>query len=143
MIGGFTIQEEGNLLLFMDHRSIAVSRNGVFDFVVDEIREERDNRFNDIVADPAGNVFCGATATETRPARLYRLDSSGGLHERAIKFPAKKVSSVALGGPALTDIYVSTIGGDNRAEEGPGAEALFRLQFGIPGVPEFHSGVGL
>jgi sugar lactone lactonase YvrE len=53
------------------------------------------------------------------------------------------VSSVAFGGEDLTDIYCTTIGGDNRAEYGPGAGALFRLQLGIKGVPDYYSRVGL
>lgn len=60
-----------------------------------------------------------------------------------IAFPAKKVSSVTFGGEDLTDIYVTTAGGPNRAEEGPGAGALFRLNLGIRGRGEFFSRVGL
>ncbi len=37
------------------------------------------------------------------------------------------------------DIYVTTAGGDNKAENGPGAGSLFRLRTGIRGVPEFFS----
>jgi D-xylonolactonase len=36
-------------------------------------------------------------------------------------------------------MYVTTAGGYNRAEEGAGAGALFRLNVGIRGVPEFRS----
>ena len=64
----------------------------------------------------------------------------------SIAFPTKLVSSVAFGGEDLTDIYCTTIGGDNRAEYGPGAGALFRLQLGIlgiKGVPDYYSRVGL
>ena len=70
----------------------------------------------------------------------YRPD---GTEDMRIEFPAKKVSSVTFGGDDYTDIYVTTAGGDNKAEEGPGAGALFRVNLGIRGVPEFRSRVGL
>ena len=46
-------------------------------------------------------------------------------------------------GEDLTDIYVTTAGGHNKAEEGALAGALFRLRLGIRGVPEFFSRIGL
>jgi D-xylonolactonase len=49
------------------------------------------------------------------------------------------VTSVTFGGPDYTDIYVTTAGGDNRDEEGAGAGAVFHLNLGIQGVPEFLS----
>jgi D-xylonolactonase len=48
---------------------------------------------------------------------------------------------VTFGGEDLMDIYVTTAGGDNKTENGPGAGALFRLRLGIKGVPEFYSRV--
>jgi sugar lactone lactonase YvrE len=232
VIGGFTIQVDGSLLLFMDRGSIAILRDGELSYVVEEIPEERDTRFNDVIADPRGSVFCGTMPTDTRPAKLYRLDPDGsltvvldniglsnglgftldrnrmyytdsfarkiyifdydestseisnqrvfvetpegqgipdgmtvdadgyvwsaradgsalfryttdGVQERSIPFPAKKVSSVSFGGPDMDEIYVTTIGGDNKADEGPGAGALFRLKLGIKGVPDFHSRIGV
>ncbi|MBN2022215.1 MAG: SMP-30/gluconolactonase/LRE family protein [Pirellulales bacterium] len=68
--------------------------------------------------------------------------SPEGVEERRIPFPARKVSSLAFGGPDYADLYVTTAGGDNRAEEGPGAGMLFRLNLGIRGVPEFPSRIG-
>ena len=41
---------------------------------VAQVTEERGNRFNDVIADPAGRVFCGTMSTSARSARLYRLD---------------------------------------------------------------------
>ena len=40
------------------------------------------------------------------------------------------------------DIYVTTAGGHNKAENGPDAGALFRLNLGIKGMPEFLSCIG-
>ena len=59
VVGGYTIQADGSLLLFMDRCSVAVLRDGELDFIVDELPDEADNRFNDVIADPAGRVFCG------------------------------------------------------------------------------------
>jgi len=231
-VGGFTIQADGALLLFMDRGAVTLWRDGEFTTVIEEIPDERETRFNDVFADPAGRVFCGTMPTKERPGRLYRLDPDGALTrlldgigcsngmgltpdrkqlyytdsdarkiylfdydqasgtldnqrlfasnppeeglpdgmtvdaqgyvwsarwdgsclvrytpegalERRISFPAKKVSSVIFGGPDYTDMYITTAGGDNKPTEGAGAGALFRLNLGIQGVPEFLSRVGL
>ena len=232
IVGGYTIQSDGSLLLFMDRGSVAVWRDGKLKYLVNEMEGETDNRFNDVAADPAGRVFCGTMPTDTRSATLYRMDPDGSIttvldgvglsngigfspdqkqmyytdslarkiyifdydidsgditNQRVfvetpddgsipdgmtvdaegyvwgarwdgsslyrynpdgeqvvqIQFPAKKVSSVIFGGVDLTDMYVTTAGGGNKAEEGPGAGGLFRLNVGIQGKPEFLSRVGL
>jgi D-xylonolactonase len=61
-----------------------------------------------------------------------------GTEVARIAFPARKVSSAALGGADCADLYVTTAGGDHKATEGDGAGALFRLRAGdlaalIPG----------
>jgi len=76
-LGGFTIQADGSLLLFQARGAVAVWRKGVLTPVIDEIPDERTTRFNDVMADPAGRVFCGTMATAERPGRLYRLDIDG------------------------------------------------------------------
>ncbi|MCL5999340.1 MAG: SMP-30/gluconolactonase/LRE family protein [Chloroflexi bacterium] len=78
-IGGFTIQEDGALLLFMDRGAVKIWRDGQFTTVIDEIPAERETRFNDVFADPAGRVFCGTMPTKDRKGRLYRLDPDGTL----------------------------------------------------------------
>lgn len=232
VVGGFTVQADGALLLFMARGAVATWRDGRLSSIVHEIPDERETRFNDVIADPAGRVFCGTMPTAQRPGRLYRLDLDGsltrvldgigisngmgftrdrrrmyytdsrarkvylfdynqrtgaitrqrvfletpadegipdgmtvdaegfvwsarwdgsslyrytprGVEELRVRFPAKKVSSVTFGGDDLTDIYVTTAGGQNKAEEGPGAGGLFRLRLGIKGLPEFLSRVGL
>jgi len=231
-VGGFTVQADGALLLFMTRGTVKAWREGELTAVVDEIPDERETRFNDVIADPAGRVFCGTMPTRDRPGRLYRLDPDGtlrmvldgigcsngmgftpdrgqmyytdsakreiylfdydratgeisnrrvfvrtpegegipdgmtvddegyvwsarwdgsclvrytpdGVEERRIAFPALKVSSVIFGGPDYTDMYVTTAGGDHKEKEGEGAGALFRLNLGIKGVPEFRSRIGL
>lgn len=231
-VGGFTVQADGALLLFMTKGAIKIWREGELTTVIDEIPDERDSRFNDVIADPAGRVFCGTMPTESRLGRLYRLDIDGtltrilddigcsngmgftpdrkemyytdstrreiylfdydqgsgaitnqrifiqtpenegipdgmtvdaegyiwsarwdgsclvrhapdGSEDRRVHFPAKKVSSVMFGGKDYMDIYVTTAGGNNKEENGPGAGGLFRVRQGIRGVPEFPSRIGL
>ena len=231
-VGGFTIQKDGALLLFRTKGEVVIWRNGKTTNVIKEIPEEHEHRFNDVIADSAGRVFCGTYSEERKPGRLYRLDTDGsitkildnvgcsngmgftldhkqmyftdsrpakmiylfdydrktgvisnqwvfvkvpaaeegvpdgmtvdaegfiwsamwdgwnllrytpqGVEDRRIRFPARKVSSVTFGGEDLTDIYITTAGGDNKAENGPGAGALFRLRPGIKGIPEFFSSI--
>ncbi|MBD1928167.1 SMP-30/gluconolactonase/LRE family protein [Trichocoleus sp. FACHB-90] len=228
VVGGFTIQQDGSLLLFKARGAIERWQEGKITTLIPEIPDERETRFNDVIADPAGRVFCGTMPAPNRLGRLYRMDTDGSLtqildglgvsngmgftpdHKQLyhtdsdkreiykfdydqfsgnlsnqrvhittpedegvpdgmtvdaegyiwsarwdgghlfrytpdgtevlrIPFPAKKVTSVTFGGPDYTDIYVTTAGGDNRDEEGAGAGAVFHLNLGIQGVPEFLS----
>jgi len=79
MIGGFTIQDDGALLLFMARGAVKIWREGQLTTVIEEIPDERNSRFNDVIADPAGRVFCGTMPTKERLGRLYRLDTDGKL----------------------------------------------------------------
>lgn len=78
-IGGFTLQADGSLLLFMARGAIRVWRDGFIKTIVEEIPDERTTRFNDVIADPEGRVFCGTMPTADRLGRLYRLDPDGHL----------------------------------------------------------------
>jgi len=78
-IGGFTIQADGALLLFMNHGAIRLWQGGELKTLVEEIPDERATRFNDVIADPEGRVFCGTMPTKERLGRLYRLDCDGSL----------------------------------------------------------------
>lgn len=226
-LGGFTIQEDGTLLLFMARGAVRRWQGGELTTLIEELPGEESSRFNDVIADPAGRVFCGTMPTEARRGRLYRFDAdrsirpvvenigcSNGLgftpdrkqmyyvdspdlvvylfdyeatgeitNQRVFIntpadegvpdgmtvdaegyvwlakwdggcvvryapdgsevaryiFPAKKVSSCSFGGPDYRDLYVTTAGGPNKAEEGYGAGALFVLRNIGQGVPEFYS----
>lgn len=78
-LGGFTIQEDGSLLCFLARGAVKRWRDGGWATVVDEIPDERETRFNDVIADPMGRVFCGTMPTPDRLGRLYRLDPDGSL----------------------------------------------------------------
>ncbi len=78
-IGGMTIQENGGLLLFCTAGKIVQWRAGNLTTVIDEIPAERETRFNDVIADPAGRVFCGTMPKPDGMAALYRLDTDGSI----------------------------------------------------------------
>lgn len=79
-VGGVTIQADGSLLLFMDKGAIAVWREGKpLEYVIQEVPGEGDSRFNDVIADPEGRVFCGTMATRDHDGKLYRLDTDGSI----------------------------------------------------------------
>lgn len=79
VIGGFTIQEDGSLLLFLERGAVKILKDGETSTVIDEIYEELDTRFNDVIADPEGRVFCGTMPAKDHKARLYRLDTDGSI----------------------------------------------------------------
>jgi sugar lactone lactonase YvrE len=79
-VGGFTVQADGALLLFMDRGSIASWRDGKLTELVESIPREEGSRFNDVIADPLGRVYCGTMSTETQKGTLYRLDIDKSLH---------------------------------------------------------------
>jgi len=79
-IGGFTVQSDGALLLFMAGGAVAKWTNGQTEHILKGLPDERESRFNDVIADPAGRVFCGTMPVGRRPGRLYRFDPDGSLH---------------------------------------------------------------
>jgi len=64
----------------MDRGTIAKWREGELTTVLAEIEEERGSRFNDVIADPRGRVFCGTMSSGAKKGSLYRLDLDGSLH---------------------------------------------------------------
>ena len=81
-VGGATLQADGKLLLFMADGVIRLWSDGrLTGTVIERLAEERGNRFNDVIADPKGRVFCGTMSTAERPGRLYRLDLDGTIHQ--------------------------------------------------------------
>lgn len=231
-VGGFTVQADGALLLFGARGSVRLWREGSLETVIEEIPEEREGRFNDVIADPEGRVFCGTMPVGERPGRLYRLERDGrlvtvledaglsngmgfapdpsrfyhtdtakgtitrfrydpatggltdgqaiirvpaaagapdgmavdaegdiwsarwgggevfryrpdGQEKERVAFPARKVSSIAFAGDDSETAYVTTAGGGDKATEGAGAGALFRVRLGVRGRPAFPSRIRL
>jgi sugar lactone lactonase YvrE len=79
VIGGFTIQADGALLLFGEKGAVRLFRDGRLTTIIDHIPGEEAGRFNDVIADPEGRVFCGTMPAGERAARLFRLDPDGTL----------------------------------------------------------------
>ncbi len=76
-VGGFTFEADGGLLLFRDCGNVTLWRDGESAEIVGAITAERDSRFNDVIADPAGRVFCGTMSSDHSKGSLYRLDLDG------------------------------------------------------------------
>ncbi len=76
-VGGFTFEADGGLLLFRDRGNVTLWRDGEFREIVRGIAAERESRFNDVIADPAGRVFCGTMSGERSRGSLYRLELDG------------------------------------------------------------------
>lgn len=82
-VGGFTIQSDGQLLLFRNNGNVVTWHDGeVTGTVVETIEDEQGTRFNDVIADPAGRVFAGSMPINSkgktgRPGRLYRFEPDG------------------------------------------------------------------
>ena len=84
VVGGFTFQADGSLLLFMAKGRVAVLRDGALTNVIDQLPGEELLRFNDVIADPEGRVFCGTIPSDDGQegkllGRLYRLDTDGSI----------------------------------------------------------------
>ena len=69
--------------------------------------------------------------------------TADGTELQRVAVPAAKVSCVTFGGDDLTDMYITTAGGDQKDKDGPDAGGLFRLNLGVQGRPEFRSQIGL
>ncbi len=80
-VGGFTIQQDGSLLLFKTHGTIEIWDKGDTRTVVEGIAAVKGTRFNDAIADPEGRVFSGTMATDNKTGRLYRIDPDGSVHD--------------------------------------------------------------
>lgn len=64
----------------MDRGAIATWRDNILHEVVPYLPGELESRFNDVIADPLGRVFCGTMSTDKAKGRLYRLDRDGSIH---------------------------------------------------------------
>lgn len=82
-IGGHTHQADGSMLLFSDDGTILHLKDGEVSTLVERIEAVVGSRFNDVIVDPEGRVFCGTMPLGEEgdgPAHLYRLNHDGSLH---------------------------------------------------------------
>ncbi|WP_188148853.1 SMP-30/gluconolactonase/LRE family protein [Haloferax sp. AS1] len=75
-IGGTTVQADGSLLLF-GAGGVVERWNGTDVETIATLKEAAATRFNDVIADPAGRVFCGTMPMDDELGALYRLDCDG------------------------------------------------------------------
>ena len=76
-----TLFRSGRLLLFMDEGAIKLWMDGNSETVIESIKGMEGNRFNDVIADPNGRVFCGVMSTSKRKGWVYRLDPDKSLRK--------------------------------------------------------------
>lgn len=87
-VGGFTLQEDGSLLLFRisDIARLAVDeraskRAGQEAETLVELEEAGLARFNDVIATPAGDVFAGTVGETETSGGVYRVYQDGVLEK--------------------------------------------------------------
>ncbi|HEY3497389.1 MAG TPA: SMP-30/gluconolactonase/LRE family protein, partial [Polyangiaceae bacterium] len=73
VIGGFTFQEDGSLLLFEANRIAVLEPNGRRRVIADGIDPDM-SRFNDVIADPEGRVYAGTIGKSLGSGGVYRVD---------------------------------------------------------------------
>lgn len=111
-----------------------LSRRRVFAGIDREAEPEPDG----LTTDHQGGVW----SAHWNGSVLVRYRPDGTL-DRRIPFPTKKVSCPAFGGRELSDLYVTTAGGDDKAANGATAGSLFRLRTDVHGIPDYTSRLGL
>lgn len=77
-VGGFTMQDDGNLLLFRVNDIAILDPKGKL-LACRPYPNEASRRFNDVIADPMGRVFAGTIGTTPESGGVYRLDPDGSL----------------------------------------------------------------
>lgn len=80
--GGFTLQQDGSLLLFQDGRIATLRLDGTLRQVASD-QCPSNERFNDVIADPEGRVFAGTMGGN---GRILRFDLDGTVTEIADGF---------------------------------------------------------
>jgi sugar lactone lactonase YvrE len=79
VVGGFTLQADGSLLLFeADRISVLDPESGVRRVLRSGIDPDM-KRFNDVIADPEGRVFAGTIGQSVNSGGLYRVDRDGSI----------------------------------------------------------------
>ncbi|HEV8246615.1 MAG TPA: SMP-30/gluconolactonase/LRE family protein [Polyangiaceae bacterium] len=76
VIGGFTFQEDGSLLLFEANRIATLDAAGRRRVLAQDIDPDM-ARFNDVIADPEGRVYAGTIGRNKESGGLYRVDLDG------------------------------------------------------------------
>jgi D-xylonolactonase len=75
-VGGFTMQEDGSLLLFRESDGCRLGVDGTFVKLFD-FHHAGSKRFNDVVADPVGRVFAGTIGRGGGSGGLFLFERDG------------------------------------------------------------------
>lgn len=79
VVGGFTFQEDGSLLLFRDHDFGLLNEDGTVSVYSTDV-DAATGRFNDVQADPEGRVFAGTMGQgNSLSGGLFRVDLDGAV----------------------------------------------------------------
>lgn len=78
-ITGVTLQRDGSLLTFHEEGEIGRFSDGEITQRKVVVPDTGPTRFNDVIADPAGRVFCGTMPTDQRGGDLFRIDPDGSV----------------------------------------------------------------
>ncbi len=100
-IGGFTRQENGDLLLFRVHDIARLAPNGRVESLV-PFHDQGAKRFNDVIADPQGRVFAGTIGQNNQSSGLYRVERDGTME---LLFRGTGVSNGMGFSPDLSQFY--------------------------------------
>ncbi len=75
-VGGFTMQEDGALLLFRENNIARLDADGALQVLAENVAPEG-GRFNDVIATPNGEVFAGTMGRNGDNGGLYRMRTNG------------------------------------------------------------------
>jgi D-xylonolactonase len=77
-VGGFTLEEDGSLLLFQVDSFARLAADGGHEVLRRDIDADMD-RFNDVIADPRVRVFAGTIVNDDHTGGLFRIDCDGSV----------------------------------------------------------------
>jgi D-xylonolactonase len=77
-VGGFTFQENGDLLLFRVNDLALLHPDGRVE-TAREFTDDGTARFNDVIVDPEGRVFAGTIGRTDTSGGLWRVDRDGSM----------------------------------------------------------------
>lgn len=78
VVGGFTLQADGTLLLFEADRIVRLESNGTRRVLREGI-DAGMARFNDVIADPEGRVYAGTIGRTDQSGGVYRVERDGSV----------------------------------------------------------------
>jgi D-xylonolactonase len=101
-VGGFTLQADGNLLLFRNREFAVLHEDGEIVTVTENIDVDT-GRFNDVFADPEGRVYAGTMGTgDNLNGGLFMVDVDGNAN---LLFQGTTCSNGMGFTPDLTQMY--------------------------------------